>query len=220
MDKFLKKHIYQIIGKHTEEQTDFLNNSMIVMIEKSVDVLIKAIEILQGKLTKEQFDIVTSEFIEDIFKPDGNTITPTKIEGVFNKYYHIVNSKDAGIIDLTILKEYEGKPGVYFLYSDDVLMYVGKTNNLSTRPLESFINKQIYGVNSLKIYDVKEIWNSSDYDLLVDRIESVLIDYYTPILNTATKSIDVSHKMYTKFVMSSFNYVSESYEPLKIEINV
>jgi hypothetical protein len=105
-------------------------------------------------------------------------ITSSKIESNFSDLIIEYNIKLFDIDDSELLNE----SGVYCIFNEiDNLMYVGKTNNLSSRPYQSFINKLPYGATYIKL--LKYIFPLNDF------IESVMIDYYLPIYNNKKEQL-------------------------------
>ena len=82
--------------------------------------------------------------------------------------------------------------GVYFIYDDeDTLLYIGETNDLSSRPIESFINKIPYGAHYVKLIPFK-----SNKD-----IEAVTIDYFLPMYNNKKETVpNITNRHYTSVI--------------------
>jgi len=116
-------------------------------------------------------------------------ITSSNIESNFSDLLIEYMSESFNTSDLD---ELESCSGLYFIFNDiDNLMYIGKTKNLSTRPIQSFINKMPYGASYIKIIKYVHI----------DTVEAVLIDYYLPMYNNKKETLpSITNRTYTKGV--------------------
>ena len=126
-------------------------------------------------------------------------ITSSKIESYFSE---LIIEFQLDFFDLSELEDLEGS-GLYFIYNDiDNLIYIGKTNNLSSRPLQSFINKLPYGAKYIKILNKESS--------LIDTFEAVLIDYHLPMYNNKKELLpNINNRTYTKIVELSKVHLKE-----------
>ena len=120
-------------------------------------------------------------------------ITSSKIESSLSDL--IIDSgikrKIFDIDDSELLNE----SGVYCIFNEiDNLIYVGKTNNLSSRPFQSFFNKLPYGASYIKLIKYTSPLN--------DCIEAMLIDYYLPMYNNKKEKLPLSinYRQYSKLI--------------------
>jgi hypothetical protein len=117
-------------------------------------------------------------------------VTQSKIESYFSDLVIEYEIDKINTIDFINLNE----SGVYFIYNEiDTLLYIGKTTDLSSRPLQSFINKLPYGATYMKLITAEA--DSISY------IESVLIDYFLPMYNNKKEILpNIKNKVYTKLI--------------------
>jgi len=114
-------------------------------------------------------------------------LTNAKIESNFNDF---VQEFFVGMINMDFFSKLKGG-GVYVLYNEyDEIIYIGKTRHLDKRPLQSFLCKFPLGAVYLKILDINDFW--------IDIIEAIMIDYFLPIYNSQKKSVDMTHRNYSK----------------------
>lgn len=174
--RLLREHINNKIN----EQSDFINNSLVTMLIKYSDYLVSHSS--EGEIT----------YIDNLFK--GVDITSTKIETEFT---NIILELEIDIVDYDILENYKNVNGIYKIYNVyDICIYIGKTTNCSERPLVSFTNKLPNGAKYLEVLPYPEC---NDDTLHI--IETVFIDYHTPMFNTAQQVVrGVSYKSYTNLI--------------------
>jgi hypothetical protein len=121
-------------------------------------------------------------------------ITSSKIEGLFSELVLLCEQEGLDYFNLSEFTKFDNQCGVYFIFNNiNRLIYVGKSNNLSSRALQSFINKMPYGATSIKIW-VTELEN------VTSLFEAVAIDYFNPIYNNKKEPFNLSYKKYTKIV--------------------
>jgi hypothetical protein len=138
---------------------------------------------LYSKFEDEELCSLYLEQFDSISK-----ITSSNIESNFSDLVIEYMSESFNTSDLDELE----CSGIYFIFNDiDNLIYIGKTNNLSTRPLQSFINKMPYGASYIKIIKFTHI----------DSVEAILIDYYLPMYNNKKETLpSIKNRTYTKMV--------------------
>lgn len=136
-------------------------------------------------------------------------ITSNNIESNFSNL--IIESK----LDLFSIDEFRDKQesGIYFIFNDlDNLIYIGKTTNLSLRPLQSFINKIPYGAKYIKFYELPE--------LTISLFESIAIDYYLPMYNNKKEDIPkMTYRNYAKYLGAIKEIIDKSEKIYPININ-
>ena len=117
-------------------------------------------------------------------------ITPVNIELEYSK---LILEKCVDNLYLYDFNKNEGY-GLYFIYDTyGNIIYIGKSKNVETRALQSFINKYPYGATSIKIVKDK-IMCIKD---ILDKFESVIIDYYKPLYNNTNEDLSIiSHRLY------------------------
>jgi hypothetical protein len=109
-------------------------------------------------------------------------ITISKIESNFSELILILDNGENKLI------EYEYKSGLYFIFNDiSNIIYIGKTNDLSTRPIQSFINKLPYDATYIKLYQTEEM----------DLLEAISIDCFLPLYNNKLESFpEIPYRVY------------------------
>ena len=121
---------------------------------------------------------------------DISKITPSNIE---EQYSNLILDKCIHNLYLDDFNEYTGY-GVYFIY--DIygnIIYIGKSKNVETRALQSFINKYPYGATSIKIVKDKFMTIGT----ILDKFECVMIDYYKPLYNNTNEDLsEITHRQY------------------------
>ncbi len=127
-------------------------------------------------------------------------ISQSNIESKFSELvieYEFDNFNTSEFINLN-------ESGVYFIYNEiDTLLYIGKTTDLSSRPLHSFINKLPYGATYMKL-----IQSEKDF---VGIVESVLIDYFLPMYNNKKEVMpNLNNRTYTKIVETFKEYLDKN----------
>lgn len=123
-------------------------------------------------------------------------ITCSKIEENFSKI--LFKFIDAGFdyFDTIELEKYNNEYGVYFIFNNlNNLIYVGKSSNVGSRALQSFINKMPYGATYIKIIEF-------DNDVSYGMFEAIAIDYFMPLYNNKLEPFNLTHKTYSKLIKS------------------
>jgi hypothetical protein len=162
MKKIFEAHIQKLILK----EDNFIYKTNLELLRLFYNFLYtKFNDEILCKLYLEQFTSISD-------------ITSSKIE---SNFYDVINDSNIKLFDIDD-SELLNESGVYCIFNEiGNLMYVGKTNNLSSRPYQSFINKLPYGATYIKL--LKYIFP------LNDCIESVMIDYYLPIYNNKKEQL-------------------------------
>jgi hypothetical protein len=174
MKKF-EDHITQII----ERENSFIYKSNLELLRKFYTFIVENI---------------SYEILSDLYLESFNTIESIKPDKIEQHFSDLILEYATEFIDYDCLNEYETESGVYAIYnSDDRLIYIGKSNHLSTRSLQSFLNKLPYGSSYLKILD--------DFKPeVVDFIEAICIDWFLPIYNNKKEPFSLTHKQYMKLM--------------------
>jgi hypothetical protein len=118
------------------------------------------------------------------------SITVANIEKKFSEFI-LFNSVEKDHYTLSIQEVPTGR-GVYFLRDETgEILYIGKSKNLTSRVIESYLMKLPHGV------DYFEYFNVDDYSEGAENMfEAIAIDYYLPILNNQFETFKVSHRIY------------------------
>lgn len=179
-----RKLFYEHIRMIMLTQDRFIYKSNLELFKTFYDFLYD--QFLSEELCKQYLKMFKS--IEDV--------TPSKIEENFSSI--IINFTDVE----NFIPEKFKKSGIYFIYdSSDTILYVGKTENLHKRAFQSFLNKQPYGSQYLKVLPLPS--------KAIEIYEAISIDYFLPFYNNKFEDIsDVSHRAYSMFV-----------EKIKTELN-
>ncbi len=93
------------------------------------------------------------------------------------------------------IKRFDKKMGVYFLWSNDELVYIGKSTNLSSRIYSSFVERSSSDV-IIDSFSVVESPTVSDMHIL----EVILITENEPFLNKEFQTTDTSTMFKSKIV--------------------
>jgi hypothetical protein len=141
------------------------------------------------------YEIFNIEEICNLYLDEFKTIsdiTQSKIESNFSDLiieYEMDTFKTDEFINMN-------ESGIYFIYNEiDTLLYIGKTTDLSSRPIQSFINKLPYGSTYMKLIETE-----SDS---ITVVEAILIDYFLPMYNNKKEIVPgMKNRTYTKVIES------------------
>lgn len=135
------------------------------------------------------------------------TINVSNIESNFS---NLILSEKINYFNLEKIKRVKGS-GLYFIYDEnDEIIYIGKSDYLSKRSIQSFVNKLPLGSYSLKLMSIE-----SDTTNL---FEAIAIDYFLPIYNNKLEHLPkLRHKTYAMLINYITNKLNElqSIYPLK-----
>jgi hypothetical protein len=99
------------------------------------------------------------------------------------------------------IEKYDNKVGVYFIFNkENQIIYIGRSENVGKRAIQSFINKLPYGSDSISIYDISSevVSNKLPFSCY---IEAIAIDYFLPILNQKKENIgNLDRRVYAQYV--------------------
>ena len=179
------KKIYRIQIK--EEELTF--NSNIVLLNMYYGYILK------------NFGYKISQHYLDLFTNIDN-LKPSYIEQNFSNL--ILDNFNYNLYDF---EKFENKGGIYILFQYDYPVYVGKSNNLGKRAIQSYINKLPYGVEYIKILPIT----------LKDIFESVCIHYFKPIYNQRIEKIDIDIKYHREIIQHVTDYIDNSNESYTVE---
>ena len=173
-------------------------------------------EIFEGHLTDlmEQEDAFIYKSNIELLKQFYNNIEDDELSKLYLNMFEyisdIISSKIESYFSDVILNNeyifngfdsYKNVPGVYFIYNEiDTIIYIGKTKDLSTRPLQSFVNKMPYGASYVKILTIGDI----------DFTEAVSIDYFLPIYNNKKEQFKTTYRTYSNQILMIKYFLSKS----------
>ena len=143
----------------------------------------------------DDFNTAVDYYI-DMFKKVGDLST-TKIETYFDD---IVQEFFPGMINYDAFAHLKGE-GVYFIYNgDDEIIYIGRTDHLDKRPLQSFICKFPLGATYLKIIET----TNSRF------IEAIMINQELPLYNSRVETFDTDYREYFNMILTTMIRLDKS----------
>jgi len=172
----MKKEIFEKIKMLQTSNEDLIYNSNMVTLNYYYEYILT-------KYNTELASIFLNSFtVNDVL--NYSTIEKKFIDFIYSNMLFYIDSN---------FDSFENKKGIYLILNqDDEIIYIGKSSNLSSRSIQSFISKLPYGANKLIPFEIS--FNSI--------IEAVGIDYYTPICNQKFESLgEINRKFYAKLVL-------------------
>ena len=140
-------------------------------------------------------DFTTASVYLELFQTTKD-ITSSKIEENFsNLILEIIEENtEWGYFNTDELYKYNNKYGVYYIFNNlNNLIYVGRSSNVGSRSLQSFINKMPYGATYLKIIE-------TETEAASKTIEAISIDYFMPLYNNQFESFNLQHRTYSALI--------------------
>ena len=207
-----EEFLFLLIDNKINTQKDFINNSLITMIIKFGLQLI-TVKDEYFIYHKEEYQnisdrVLLKNFIDLVF--NNNSITSTVIEKSFTDTL-IQSNMSISHLDYTSLEEFKNQCGVYFIYNKyDKIIYIGKSINMNERPLVSFMNKIPHGATYIRLFCDENLGEGN-----VEYVETVAIDYYSPIYNTLTSKVEGTYKFYTKLIKLIEQGLTDKITPIK-----
>jgi hypothetical protein len=133
------------------------------------------------------------------------SIENINVSNIESNFSNLILSEKLNHFNLEKIKNVKDA-GIYFIYDEnDEMIYIGKSNNLNKRALQSFINKLPLGSYSLKLM----ILESESINLF----EAIAIDYFLPIYNNKLENLPkLRHRTYVKLI----NHITDKLNELDI----
>jgi hypothetical protein len=174
------------------------------LIENENDFIFKT----NLELFRKFYEYLNINFKDDTLGPrylyTFDSISLIKQDKIEEEFSNILLEYNSDILNLDEFVNYENGSGIYAIFNNlKNLIYIGKSRNLSSRSLQSFLNKLPYGATYIKIIDsFNEEW--------IDHIEAISIDFFMPMYNNKKETFTTSHKQYTKNIFLILDKLKEA----------
>jgi hypothetical protein len=155
----MNNKIYKKIKHLQVEEEKFIYNSLAITLNYYYDYVISNYDETYG----------------DIFLNFFQTKNDLEYQNIEKYFIEFIETNFMFFYDSEFFSKVENVSGVYFILNEnEEVIYIGKSTNLSERPLTSFVAKLPYGAKFIKILP---------YSNNIDIIEAIAIDYYLPVCN-------------------------------------